>query len=432
MENPRYDPGVDPISRLGLRNTGIPRASKDHKGWDYPLKLGTPIRAAADGVVYYTGAARGYGLVVVLKHVAPDGGVFDTRYGHMNDLLPLKANQPVKKGDIIGYVGNNGIGNGPHLHYEVRSWGPETALNNVANGKGMYSSINDATWGKVEDPGEFNYGGMSVYNARRSGGDEATTNSAGFPDSPKVTTMPSSSSSVFSPAIAAQPVPFPDVAPLAQRLTTEKYFRGYAPTPNGGPEGASALAPFESPRTGTSGPIPYLDSTKAAQQLFAKAPPSDFPAFPSWASPGGAIGPSNPQLLNGLPALPLPQKRAAPDDPAWDSAQGASPAASAFQQNVAYSPAGDFVGNFPRVSASATMPSPVALNGSESSATPRTARDFHTLGQSIARILGGASQFIGNAPVSRAEAASPSVPPIADSSAVAYFPSSNGAVRSAG
>ena len=43
----------------------------------------------------------------------------------------------------------------------------------------------------------------------------------------------------------------------------------------------NSLAPFESLRTGASRPVPYLDSTNAAQQLFAKVPPTDFPAFPS-------------------------------------------------------------------------------------------------------------------------------------------------------
>jgi murein DD-endopeptidase MepM/ murein hydrolase activator NlpD len=84
MTNALYDPGTDPISSLGPRNTGIPGGSRYHQGWDYSQLLGTPIHAAADGVVYYSGAASGYGLVVVLQHQAPGGGVFDTRYEHMD------------------------------------------------------------------------------------------------------------------------------------------------------------------------------------------------------------------------------------------------------------------------------------------------------------------------------------------------------------
>jgi hypothetical protein len=87
----------------------------------------------------------------------------------------------------------------------------------------------------------------------------------------------------------------------------------------------NSLAPFESLRTGASRPVPYLDSTNAAQQLFAKVPPTDFPAFPSWARPGGAINPANPQPPNGSPALPAPgtqRRSAAPDGLAPTSAQG--------------------------------------------------------------------------------------------------------------
>jgi hypothetical protein len=102
-----------------------------------------------------------------------------------------------------------------------------------------------------------------------------------------------------------------------------------APTPRtNSPAGSgdtNRLAPFESPRTSASRPVPYLDSTRAAQHLFANVPPTDFPAFPSWARPGGAISPADPQPPSGSPALPEPgtQKRsAAPDGPAPTSAQG--------------------------------------------------------------------------------------------------------------
>jgi hypothetical protein len=115
-----------------------------------------------------------------------------------------------------------------------------------------------------------------------------------------------------------------------------------APTPRtNSPAGngvTNNLAPFESPRTGASRPVPYLDSTNAAQQLFAKVPPTDFPAFPSWASPGRAISPAIPQPPNGSPALPAPRKQrrsATPDDLAPTSAQGALPATPSSQPYTA-------------------------------------------------------------------------------------------------
>ncbi len=170
-------------------------------------------------------------------------------------------------------------------------------------------------------------------------------------------------------------------------------------------------------------------------------PPSTVPALPSGATPNGAITPGNPQS----PTLPAPEKQkrsAAPRDPTWDSAQGADPATSAFRQDAAYSPAGGLFGNFPRASAFAATPSPSAFKGSGSGSGPRMAGDFRALGQGVARILGGASQFIGNGLVNPAEAVSlsepllrgataanaPSATPIADPSAGAYFPGSNGAL----
>jgi murein DD-endopeptidase MepM/ murein hydrolase activator NlpD len=212
MTNALYDPGTDPISGLGPRNTGIPGASRYHKGWDYSQPLGMPIHAAADGVVYYSGAASGYGLVVVLKHQAPTGEVFDTRYGHMDHLLPFQINQPVKKGDVIGYVGNNGISGGPHLHYEIRTWNENTALNNTVNGKGMYRSGEQKTWGVVEDPGTFDYFGMSVYNARTPGASALAPPSSHVPSGPSLpnTLLPAGNPPAGAPLQLHPGMPIPD------------------------------------------------------------------------------------------------------------------------------------------------------------------------------------------------------------------------------
>ena len=76
---------------------------------------GTPIRAAADGIVGRADWYSGYGLYVALEH----GGNIETRYGHMS-RLNVAAGQMVHKGDVIGYVGSTGRSTGPHLHYEVR------------------------------------------------------------------------------------------------------------------------------------------------------------------------------------------------------------------------------------------------------------------------------------------------------------------------
>lgn len=88
-----------------------------HKGIDFAAPRGTPIYAAADGVVKYVGYRGGYGKFVVLKHWRP----YSTAYGHMSRYARgLRRGKKVSQGDVIGYVGSTGMATGPHLHYEFR------------------------------------------------------------------------------------------------------------------------------------------------------------------------------------------------------------------------------------------------------------------------------------------------------------------------
>jgi murein DD-endopeptidase MepM/ murein hydrolase activator NlpD len=90
---------------------------KQHKGIDFAAALGTPIRAAGDGVVDFAGTQGGYGNVVVLKHWAN----YTTAYAHMSRFAAgLRKGNKVSQGDVIGYVGATGWATGPHLHYEFR------------------------------------------------------------------------------------------------------------------------------------------------------------------------------------------------------------------------------------------------------------------------------------------------------------------------
>ncbi len=93
----------------------------DHRGTDYAAPAGTPIYAAADGVVVRSGHAEGFGCWIVIDH-QPEHLV-DTVYGHMfdSDLL-VRNGDTVRAGDVIARVGSNGQSSGPHLHFEV--WGP--------------------------------------------------------------------------------------------------------------------------------------------------------------------------------------------------------------------------------------------------------------------------------------------------------------------
>lgn len=90
---------------------------KQHTGVDFAAPTGTPIHAAADGVVEFVGQQNGYGNIVVIKHWSG----YSTAYGHMSRFASgLKKGMKVGQNDLIGYVGMTGWATGPHLHYEFR------------------------------------------------------------------------------------------------------------------------------------------------------------------------------------------------------------------------------------------------------------------------------------------------------------------------
>ncbi|KWX65571.1 M23 family metallopeptidase [Mycobacterium sp. NAZ190054] len=89
-----------------------------HAGIDIANAIGTPVVAAADGVVIAAGSEGGYGNVVKLRHA--DGTV--TLYGHNSSLL-VGVGERVMAGDQIAKMGNTGNSTGPHLHFEVHLGG---------------------------------------------------------------------------------------------------------------------------------------------------------------------------------------------------------------------------------------------------------------------------------------------------------------------
>ena len=84
-----------------------------HEGLDFTAKTGTPIRAAADGIVTTASNTSAYGNLVKLNH----GAGLETRYAHASKLL-VKVGERVIKGQKIALVGSTGRSTGPHLHYE--------------------------------------------------------------------------------------------------------------------------------------------------------------------------------------------------------------------------------------------------------------------------------------------------------------------------
>jgi murein DD-endopeptidase MepM/ murein hydrolase activator NlpD len=85
-----------------------------HAGIDFSASTGTPVSAAAGGVVRVAGTASGYGNTILLDH----GRGFETRYGHLHSI-GVTPGQRVERGQPIGLSGNTGRSTAPHLHYEV-------------------------------------------------------------------------------------------------------------------------------------------------------------------------------------------------------------------------------------------------------------------------------------------------------------------------
>nr|WP_227715009.1 peptidoglycan DD-metalloendopeptidase family protein [Marinobacter sp. DY40_1A1] len=90
---------------------------RPHEGTDYAAPPGSPIKAAGNGRVQFSGWKGGYGRTIVLKH----GDNITTLYAHMSRIAKgMKNGARVKQGQTIGYVGSSGMVTGPHLHYEFR------------------------------------------------------------------------------------------------------------------------------------------------------------------------------------------------------------------------------------------------------------------------------------------------------------------------
>lgn len=102
-------------SSYGYRIHPIYKTKKFHAGMDFTGAIGTPIYATGNGTVITNQFDKGYGRHVIIDH----GFNYKTMYAHMDETT-VKKGQKVKRGDIIGYVGNSGLSTGPHLHYEVR------------------------------------------------------------------------------------------------------------------------------------------------------------------------------------------------------------------------------------------------------------------------------------------------------------------------
>lgn len=117
-------PAIQPINNKELvrissgfnprRYHPILKRVQEHNGIDFTATTGTPVYATGDGIVTSAYYSSSYGNVIFLNH----GYGYQTRYAHLN-AFNIKVGQHVKRGEIIGFVGNTGRSQAPHLHYEV-------------------------------------------------------------------------------------------------------------------------------------------------------------------------------------------------------------------------------------------------------------------------------------------------------------------------
>jgi murein DD-endopeptidase MepM/ murein hydrolase activator NlpD len=121
-------PAIMPISNKSLNRTAsgwgyrfhpIYKINQFHYGMDFTASIGTNIYATGDGVIKdVQSIGGGYGKWIMIDH----GFGYQTLYAHMSKFN-VKKGEKVKRGHVIGYVGNSGTSTGPHVHYEVHKNG---------------------------------------------------------------------------------------------------------------------------------------------------------------------------------------------------------------------------------------------------------------------------------------------------------------------
>jgi len=135
-------------SKFGYRTHPTLQREEFHRGSDMKAPMKTPIYATADAIVEWAAVHKrsGYGKLIILDHSVG----FKTYFGHLNKIV-VKSGQFIKRGDLVGYTGNSGMSNGPHLHYEVRF--VQRALNpfwfvkwNIASYNSIFEKEKNVPW----------------------------------------------------------------------------------------------------------------------------------------------------------------------------------------------------------------------------------------------------------------------------------------------
>ncbi|MCW5661920.1 MAG: M23 family metallopeptidase [Burkholderiaceae bacterium] len=205
---PSTHPVAGPVgSGFGFRIDPITGRAALHTGLDFPSDVGTPILAAAGGIVIVSENHPAYGQMIEVDH----GNALVTRYAHASKLL-VKTGTLVKRGQKIAEVGNSGRSTGPHLHFEVMLSGVQQNPTRFLNGQ-------------VTTPAVVADGAKWRAARRRAAAAAAETVTAATP-TPAVALSPAADSTNARPVPAADPAP-PRAAPAAPAAEPD----GAMPTP---------------------------------------------------------------------------------------------------------------------------------------------------------------------------------------------------------
>ena len=105
-------------SGFGSRFHPVLKITRPHPGLDFHAPMGTPVFATGNGVIEEATSGAGLGRYVKMEHATAG---YVTVYAHLSRIAPgIRKGKSIKRGEVIGYSGNTGLSEAPHLHYEVR------------------------------------------------------------------------------------------------------------------------------------------------------------------------------------------------------------------------------------------------------------------------------------------------------------------------
>lgn len=143
-------PSIQPIinkdlkrlaSGYGVRMHPILKVKRMHAGCDFSAPQGTPIFATGNGKIIKARFYKSSGNMITIDH----GYGYQTKYLHLSEFA-VKKGQKVKRGDVIGLVGNTGLSKAPHCHYEI--WKDKKHINPVNY---FYNDVTDEEYDKLLD-----------------------------------------------------------------------------------------------------------------------------------------------------------------------------------------------------------------------------------------------------------------------------------------